>query len=254
MKTTRTSVRTGAKAAHEVTGSRRKRISIQLARYGVVAALVLGIFMSAAQIVQDYRSEDAELDAIMDRIMDMARPPATTAAQYLDETQAKQIVDGLMTYEFVVKAQIVSNLGEVLASRSVTLRESEIYWVTRAISGEQVRHAVPLFDRKNRSIVFGEMIMVIDPAQAFKGFVRRSMLIAATGILRSLLLAIVLIGIFHLVLAKPLIRLVDSLGATDPGNTQGRRLSAGPKHLALPMSWAIWRRGSIDTWKPARTI
>ena len=53
MKTTRTSVRTGAKAAHEVTGSRRKRISIQLARYGVVAALVLGIFMSAAQIVQD---------------------------------------------------------------------------------------------------------------------------------------------------------------------------------------------------------
>jgi len=74
-----------------------KRISVKLARYGVMAALLLGLIMSTVQILRDLANEGAELNSIVGNILEMARPPAGVAAQHLDTTAAVQIINGLMT-------------------------------------------------------------------------------------------------------------------------------------------------------------
>ncbi len=145
----------------------RKRISVKLARYGVAVAFLLGIVTSAVQIFQDLSNEADKLDANVGSVLEMARPPAIAAARSLDDTQAAQIINGLMTYDFVVDAQIVSDLGEVLASRTMPQRNGSTPRIARFISGDDIRHVIPLIDAANNNTHYGQMIVIIDPSLGF---------------------------------------------------------------------------------------
>ena len=160
----------------------------------------------------------------------MARPPAFAAARLLDDTQAAQIINGLMTYDFVVDAQILSDLGEVLASRTMSRRNGSTPGIARLISGPDTRHVVPLIDTANNNTHYGQMIVIIDPSLAFSGFFERSGFIIIAGILRNFLLAFVFFGIFHWLVAKPLIRLNASIGGIDPRNPEGHRIHTDSQH------------------------
>ena len=208
----------------------RKRISVKLARYGVAAAFFLGIVTSVAQIFQDLSNEADKLDSNIGSILEMARPPAIAAAGSLDDTQAAQIINGLMTYDFVVEAQIVSDLGEVLASRTMSRRNGSTPGIARFISGDDTRHVIPLIDAAGNNTNYGQMIVIIDPSLAFSGFFERSGFIIIAGILRNFLLAFVFFGIFHWLVAKPLIRLNASIAGIDPRNPEGHRIHTDSQH------------------------
>ena len=208
----------------------RKRISVKLARYGVAAAILLGIVTSAVQIFQDLSNEADKLDTNVGSVLEMARPPAIAAARSLDETQAAQIINGLMTYDFVVDARIVSDLGEVLATRTMAQRKESTSWVARFVSGDDARHVIPLLDAANNNALYGEMIVAIDPSLAYSGFFERSGFIIMAGVLRNFLLAFVFFGIFHWLIAKPLIRLNASIADVDPRKPEGHRLSVDSQH------------------------
>jgi signal transduction histidine kinase len=208
----------------------RKRISVKLARYGVAAAFLLGLVTSAIQIFQDLSHEADELDTNLGNVLEMARPPAIAAARSLDDTQAAQIINGLMTYEYVVDARIVSDLGEVLASRSMSQRKEATPSIARFVSGGDIRHVIPLVDAANNYTLYGEMIVVIDPSLALSGFFERSGFIIVAGFLRNFLLAFLLFGVFHWLIAKPLIRLNASIADVDPRNPEGHRIEAGSNH------------------------
>ena len=208
----------------------RKRISIRLARYGVAVAFLLGIVTSAVQIFQDLSAEADKLDSNVGSILEMARPPAIAAARSLDDIQAAQIINGLMTYNFVVDAQIVSDLSEVLASRTIAQRDGATPRIARIISGEDVRHVIPLVDTANNNAHYGELIVAIDPSLALAGFFERSGFIIVAGILRNFLLAFAMFGIFHWLIAKPLIRLNASIAGVDPRNPKGHRIAAESNH------------------------
>ena len=208
----------------------RKRISVKLARYGVAAAFFLGIVTSVAQIFQDLSNEADKLNSNIGSVLEMARPPAIAAARSLDDTQAAQIINGLMTYDFVVDAQILSDLGEVLASRTISRRNGSTPGIARFISGDDTRHVIPLIDAANNDTHYGQMIVIIDPSLAFSGFFERSGFIVIAGILRNFLLAFVFFGIFHWLVAKPLIRLNASIGGIDPRNPEGHRIRTASQH------------------------
>ncbi len=208
----------------------RKRISVKLARYGVAAAFFLGIVTSVAQIFQDLSNEADKLDSNIGSVLEMARPPAIAAAGSLDDTQAAQIINGLMTYDFVVEAQIVSDLGEVLASRTMSRRNGSTPGIARFISGDDTRHVIPLIDAAGNNTNYGQMIVIIDPSLAFSGFFERSGFIIIAGILRNFLLAFVFFGIFHWLVAKPLIRLNASIAGIDPRNPEGHRIRTDSQH------------------------
>jgi signal transduction histidine kinase len=210
--------------------SSRKRISVKLARYGVAAAFLLGIVTSIVQIFQDLSNEADKLDSNIGSVLEMARPPAIAAARSLDDTQAAQIINGLMTYDFVVDAQIVSDLGEVLASRTMSQRNGPTPGIARLISGADTRHVIPLIDAANNDTHYGQMIVIIDPSLAFSGFFERSGFIIIAGIFRNFLLAFVFFGIFHWLIAKPLIRLNASIAGIDPRNPKGHRIHTDSQH------------------------
>ena len=208
----------------------RKRISIRLARYGVAVAFLLGIVTSAVQIFQDLSAEADKLASNVGSVLEMARPPAVAAARSLDETQAAQIINGLMTYDFVVDAQIVSDLGEVLASRTMVQPDGTTPRIARIISGEDIRHVIPLVDTANNNARYGEMIVAIDPSLALAGFFERSAFIIVAGILRNFLLAFAMFGIFHWLIARPLIRLNANIADVDPRKPGGHRIEADSNH------------------------
>jgi signal transduction histidine kinase len=221
-------IRPTAGSTHYV--SSRKRISVKLARYGVAVAFFLGIITSAVQIFQDLSAEADKLDSNVVSVLEMARPPAIAAARSLDDTQAAQIINGLMTYEFVVNAQIVSDLGEVLASRTMAPRDGATPSIARFISGEDARHIIPLVDAANNNARYGEMIVSIDPSLALAGFFERSGFIIIAGILRNFLLAFAMFGIFHWLIARPLIRLNASIADVNPRKPDGQRIEPDSNH------------------------
>jgi signal transduction histidine kinase len=210
--------------------SSRKRISVKLARYGVAVAFLLGIVTSVVQIFQDLSNEADQLDSNIGSVLEMARPPAIAAARSLDDIQAAQIINGLMTYDFVVDAQILTDLGEVLASRTMSRRNGSTPGIARFISGDDTRHIIPLIDPASNNTHYGQMIVIIDPSLAFSGFFERSGFIIIAGILRNFLLAFVFFGIFHWLVAKPLIRLNARIGDIDPRNPEGHRIHTVSQH------------------------
>ncbi len=210
---------------------KRRRISAKLARYGVVAAVLLGLAMSAVQIFRDFANEEANLKLTVGNILGMAGPPAVAAARLLDDTQAAQLVDGLMTYDFVVEARLVSDLGEVLAARNAPHGRSTAHSLTDYISGGLAEYSVTLVDTARGDAVYGQLIMVVDPSLALAGFFERSWFIIGAGILRNLLFALVLFAIFHWLLTKPLLSLIASFRAVDPRDPGGQRLSTGQGHM-----------------------
>jgi len=74
------------------------------------------------------------------------------------------------------------------------------------------------------------MIVSIDPSLALAGFFERSGFIIVAGILRNFLLAFAMFGIFHWLIAKPLIRLNASIAGVDPQNPEGHRIAADSNH------------------------
>lgn len=51
-------------------------ISFQLAKIGIILAILLSILISSVQIYIDYQAQSEELDQLIDRVVEVATPPA----------------------------------------------------------------------------------------------------------------------------------------------------------------------------------
>ncbi|PCH61536.1 MAG: hypothetical protein COC19_04650 [SAR86 cluster bacterium] len=174
----------------------RKGLSYVQAKYCVIVALVLGVFFNSAQIGLDYLSLQGDTRASVDSILSTANRSAYYAAYNLDENNAVQISQGLISFSPITRAIIFDNFGNMLGQADSEVI-TNVSFLSRSLFGDARDIVNDLQDRNIEGQSVGSLVVTVDPALSAGNFIRRSIILFLSGLVRNFILAICLIAVFH---------------------------------------------------------
>ena len=187
------------------------RLSFKQARLSVLVAFTLGILLGLAQVVVDYRSEDALIDQEVQAQINVSLSPAARIAYNIDAELAMELVSGLLEAPQVVRAEIIDNNGIALASVSRPMATSRYRTVSDALFGRRRDYSQPLYVEHAPNELLGHLVIEVDTFYQGASFLRRAGLTMLSGFVLSLVLSLVLMVLFYAMLTKPLVRLINDL-------------------------------------------
>lgn len=205
-----------------------KRLSYRQARLVVMIAVGLGMLFSFLQIYLDYFSTQREFDSTINQLLDTIKQPAVQAAYTLDRGLAEKVVQGLFHYQAIYKVELLDDSKETLAKDKKALIETRWRWISELIFGRDKIYNFPLFLPQNSQ--FGLLKVTVDTHFIAISFLERGLVILMSGLARHLLLAAILLYLFHYIVTKPLSNMVIMLANTDPFKPQNNHLSSPPGH------------------------
>ncbi len=205
-------------------------ISFRLAKIGVILAIVLGLSMSSVQLYLDFQHQEQELENLVNRAIEVATPPAARAVHTLDDDLSAEVINGLLTYDFIFEVAITDELGNILAKGRKKISPTATRWVTRSITEDIKYYVARLRIPGYGESVAGSIRFAVDVDTALSSFFARSGLIIVASMLRSLLLVLLLFIAFYCLLAKPLMQVAKEIKGIDPDKPGERRLTTVPLH------------------------
>ena len=206
------------------------RLSFKQARLTVLVGFVLGTLLSLIQIGIDYASENAAINREIQSLLDISHNPASRIAYNLDAELAQELVLGLLRAPAINGAQLSDNDKTILAS----VRDQPEGGRYRALS-DFLFGASRTFDDR---LYFGHMPeqtvgvlhLEVDTYPFGSRFLHRAEITLLTGFARSLLLTFILLGLFYVMLTKPLVRVIRELSNSKPGDPTQSRIQCPPSH------------------------
>lgn len=208
-----------------------ERISYRLMRICMLCAVSLGIVLSFSQIALDAISESGRIDDNMRQVLAVLERPAAEAAYNIDEVLAARVLDGIDRYGSILSANISVDPSTELASVANPAKEERWRVITDRVFGASRSYRLEL-RVDNYDDVAGELLVVLDTAQAGAAFMNRAVVVISSGIIRSIVLALVLLAIFYLVLTKPFFGLVNAFHNVDTKWPERTRLQVPKNHEA----------------------
>jgi len=195
---------------------RRHSLSIKLLRLVLLWALLVGVVLSFAQILYDLRQERNLIDSTAAQILAMSRDPATQAVYSLDREMALQVIEGLFEHHAVRFAAIGHPDEPPLASRESPLASTPYRAITDWLFGVEQSYSIELFGRAPYNEYYGDLRLTLDTAPYGNEFLQRSLIIMISGMLRAVAMAMVLYLLYHLLLTKPLSRIIAHIADINP--------------------------------------
>ncbi|MCJ1885814.1 EAL domain-containing protein [Pseudomonas sp. LA21] len=202
----------------------RHSLSLKLLRMVLLAALVVGVVLSCAQIVFDAHKARQAVHNDAQRILAMVRDPSTQAVYSLDRDMAMQVLEGLFQHEAVRYAAIGHPDEPMLAEKSRPLLESPTRWLTDPILGAEQNYAIRLAGRGGSNEYYGDLKITLDTAPYGEDFVTTSGIIFLSGLLRALAMGLVLFMVYHWLLTKPLSKIIEHLASINPDRPSQHKL------------------------------
>ncbi|RYY09316.1 MAG: diguanylate cyclase, partial [Chitinophagaceae bacterium] len=203
-------------------------ISFQLAKIGIILAFVLSFVMSSAQLYLDYRNQQKELANLIDRVIQVAKPPAARSVATLDEELSDEVVNGLLRYGFIYEVTIADEQGNILSQGSSKREVVSTRWLTQKISENTREYTAELAIPGYAEGTAGSIRFKVDMDQALASFYSRSQLALFTGILRNMFLVLMLFVVFYFTLTKPLVKLSREINSINPDHPGVNRLTLLP--------------------------
>jgi len=200
-------------------------ISFRLAKVGVILAFILGVLMSSVQLYLDLQGQEKALENLVNRVIEVATPPAARAVHTLDDDLSAEVVNGLLSYDFINDVTIADELGNVLAQGQKAPRNTATRWLTRQITEETKVYMAKLTIPGYGEAVAGTIRFAVDVDIALSDFFARSGRVVAAGVLRNMLLVLLFFVAFYVLLTQPLIRLAREIKAINPDRPGQRRLT-----------------------------
>ncbi|MBD1552522.1 putative bifunctional diguanylate cyclase/phosphodiesterase [Pseudomonas typographi] len=191
-------------------------LSVKLLRVVLLAALVVGVLLSCAQIAFDANKARDAVAKDAQRILGMFRGPSTQAVYSLDKEMGMQVLEGLFQDNAVRKASIGLPNEPPLAEKSRPLANAPLRWLTDPILGDEKTYSIRLVGREPYSEYYGDLTITLDTASYGQSFITRSVIIFVSGLLRAMAMALVLYLIYHYLLTKPLSRMLEHLTQINP--------------------------------------
>lgn len=202
----------------------KNSLSLKLLRVVLLSALVVGVVLSCAQIVFDvYKTRQAVANDAH-RILGMFRDPSTQAVYSLDREMGMQVIEGLFQHESVRVASIGHPNEPMLAQKSREQINIPTRWLTDPILGKEQNFTTQLVGRGPYSEYYGDLSITLDTAQYGESFVTNSVIIFISGVLRALAMGLVLYLVYHMLLTKPLSKIIEHLTNINPDRPSEHKL------------------------------
>lgn len=200
-------------------------ISYRLAKVGVVLAFALGLAMSSFQLYLDYLSQEQELDSLIERVIEVAAPPATRAVHTLDDDLSSEVVNGMLAYDFIFDVAILDELGNVLARGDKSRLASATSWLTNYFTQDSKEYSASLSIPGYGENTAGSIVFHVDLNKALETFYRRSTFVILSGMIRNAILVFLLFIAFYYMLTNPLIRMVEEIKSIRPERPGAKRIT-----------------------------
>ncbi|WP_148862303.1 putative bifunctional diguanylate cyclase/phosphodiesterase [Marinobacter fonticola] len=204
------------------------RLGYRILRWVLLIALLSGILLSTAQAFIDAWRVSDELDQQANQSLALVREAASQAVYSIDEELAQQVVDGLFQQQAVRMASITHPDGEPLARRQRPLLPADYRPLTDPIFLPERSYRTPLSRGGNDPTIYGYLDVNYDTSYTAASWLERATLTFLSGIARAVVLAMVLFCVFHILLTRPLFRIIKSLSRVNPDNP-GHTLLEPPK-------------------------
>lgn len=194
----------------------KNSLSLKLLRVVLTAALLVGVVLSLSQIVFDAYRVRQTVATDAQRILGMFRDPSAQALYSLDREMGMQVIGGLLENESIQSASIGHPNEPTLASRSRPLEQLKTRWITDPILGQEQVFSTQLVGKPPHNEYYGDLTIALDTARYGAELVADSIVIFISGVLRAIAMGLVLYLVYHLLLTRPLAKIISHLTSINP--------------------------------------
>lgn len=207
-----------------------RRLGYRILLWMLAVALVSGTVFSIAQIALDARRVAQSFDLRAEQTVSLVRDAATQAVFSIDSDLAQQVVDGLFAQDAVHMARISHPDDESLAYLTRPLQESLFRPLTDPIFERERRYRVALTRPSEPDTQYGFLDIHYDTGPVAASWLERALVNLGSGIATALIIGLALFVVFHLLLTRPLWRIVQSLKQVDPARPDERLIDKPTGH------------------------
>lgn len=209
---------------------RARGLTAKQAVVTVVVVLVLSLLGTLVELFLDWNGMRAEVRDKATQILDMIDGSAQEAAYQLNPSMAEQVVDGMFRVEAVDAAALRDNFGDLLAGRLRQGGRAQVGWSGLAdrLFGDVVHYQRTL----RRGLVdVGVVEMTLSPQEVARSFFQRASVNALMGLLRAFAITGLVVGIFYVMITRPLLRLSQVVSRVDPDRPGDGLVDPLPGHM-----------------------
>ena len=206
------------------------RLSYKQARLTVLVGFILGTALSLLQIGIDYASEDASINQEIRSLLEISHNPASRIAYNIDAELAQELTLGLLRSPAIIGAQLIDNNNTLLANVERPPLKSRYRAISDFLFGANRQFEDRLFLSHLPEESLGTLHLEVDTFAFGSRFLRRAEVTLINGFARSLILTGILLGLFYVMLTKPLVRVIRELSGRDPRSADQPKLDFPPGH------------------------
>ncbi|WP_142848666.1 SpoIIE family protein phosphatase [Telmatospirillum sp. J64-1] len=192
----------------------------------LAVALTLGFGIGIIQLLGDWRDMRADTHANTTRDIAMVSDSAMEAAFQMNSTLAERVALGLLGKEAVLSVRIEDNFGNVLAEHQREAQRASR--VAKSLFGDISEYSVPLTQSGSDELL-GRLSLQLDQNWLTNRFLEGMLHRVLLEILRAVVISAVTIGVFHLLVTRPLLRVSNAIGKVDPSRPAEGQVAL-PKH------------------------
>jgi PAS domain S-box-containing protein len=176
-------------------------------------------FFTLLIVSGEFTKEREAVDAEIERIVATFRPIAARAAYELDQSLAQQVVDSILSANYVVGAKIVDELNQSLASKAKYFEVDPGFVLEWALEDHEKTFQFPLvltdpFD-PDQIKRYGELEISVNLLAAMEDFASRNRDLFYLALALVLVFSVALVTTFELLLSRPLRKIVSQLSRSD---------------------------------------
>ncbi|MEQ6924477.1 response regulator [Pseudomonas mosselii] len=206
------------------------RLSYKQARLTVLVGFILGTLLSLIQIGIDYASEDASINREIQALLKISHDTASRIAYNIDTELAQELTGGLLKSPALIRARLIDNNDTVLADVQRPSMESRYRALSDFLFGEQRQFQDRLFLAHMPDEYLGTLYLDVDTYTFGARFLDRAGVTLVNGFARSLVLTGILLGLFYLMLTKPLVTVIGALSGNDARTPRQNRVDCPKGH------------------------
>ena len=208
----------------------KKRLSFRLTRDTVLIAMLLGLILNVIQVTLDYFSARESMEQEITALIDISHSPASQIAYNIDIRLAEELLDGLLRHPAAMDARIIDSNGQTMAAASQSSHESGYRWISDRLFGSSRIFREELRVPQLSDLSLGHLIITIDTYHYGLLFLQRAGYTLLSGLLKSLVLTLALLGIFYFTLTRPMLSVINALSRVRADSPEKARLPVPPNH------------------------
>lgn len=207
----------------------RHHLGYRVLAWVLAVALVSGAVSSIIQVILDAQRVSGQLDLQAAQTINLVEDAATQAVYSIDNELAQQVVEGLFAQEAVVAAYISHPDGTHLGQYQRAPMTGSFREITDPIFAAQRVYQTEL-RRGPDNRQYGTLTVHYDTAPAARTWLERAFITFGSDIATAVTLGLALFIVVHLLLTRPLLRIVNAVRRVEPSQPDEHLLSTPKGH------------------------